>query len=65
MVSNTEKWANPIYKMTSRKEGDLEANMGKFQQYWLEEVEVSEARDEAASLMYVNPASCADALHVL
>ena len=49
--SNTEKWANPIYRMTSRKEGDLEANMGKFQQYWLEEVEVSEARDEAASLL--------------
>ena len=36
--------------MTSRKEGDLDGNYGKFHQYWLEEVEVSEAKTEAALL---------------
>ena len=51
MICNTERMANPIYKMTSRKEGDLEANMGKFHQYWLQEVADSEARNEAASLL--------------
>ena len=53
MVSNTEKWANPVYKMTSRSEGDLVANIGKFEQYWLEEVEFSEAREHVASLRSV------------
>ena len=36
--------------MTSRNEGDLDGNYGKFHQYWLEEVEVSEAKTEAALL---------------